>query len=73
MRRILLSAVMMLSLFLGVYKSRLALLDDTSADPVAVYPLAVSMLPEADQLALSRGIPIGSGLDLARLLEDYLS
>lgn len=73
MRRITTTMLLFLWLFLGVHRGQLALLEEGSADPLQVYPMSVSMLPEADRQSLIQGIPIDSKLQLAHLLEDYLS
>ena len=73
MKHHLLSAIVLLSLFLGVKDGYLALLRNDTSKPVAVYPMRACMLPKQDQLALSEGIPIHSTDQLNRLLEDYLS
>ena len=73
MRRITATMLLFLWLFLGVHSGQLALLQEDSKDPLQIYPLSVSMLPEADRQSLMQGIPIDSQLQLAQLLEDYLS
>lgn len=59
---------------LGSYQGRIALWEqDRTGDPLRIYPVSVSLLPEADQEALNRGICADSPEALARMLEDYLS
>lgn len=58
---------------LGVYEGRIAIWKDHQKDPVKVLPYQVSMLPEADQRALQKGIRIESLAQLHKMLEDYLS
>ena len=62
-----------LTLCLGVHKGQLALLKADSRVPVRIYPVEIRLLPPADQLSLTSGIEITDRLQLARLLEDYLS
>ena len=62
-----------LTLCLGVHKGQLALLRIDSRVPVRIYPVEIRVLPPADQLSLTSGIEITDRLQLARLLEDYLS
>ena len=73
MRQIVATAVFILSMYLGIRDGNLALFQWHSEEPVAVYSMQVSMLPERDRQALREGIPIHSRLQLAQLLEDYLS
>ena len=58
---------------LGVYEGKVALWKDHQKDPIKVLPYQVSMLPEADQKALEKGIHIESLSQLHKMLEDYLS
>ena len=58
---------------LGVYEGKVALWKDHQKDPIKVIPYQVSMLPEADQKALEKGIKIDSLAQLHKMLEDYLS
>ena len=58
---------------LGCKDGYLALWKDHEPDPVRIFPYSVASLPEADQQALEKGIPLKSQQDLLRLLEDYLS
>ncbi len=61
------------ALLLGNCNGYIALWQDTDPQPLQVYPYRVEMLPEADQQALNRGIPIAGFQELNQLLEDYLS
>lgn len=58
---------------LGVYEGKVALWKDHQKDPIKVLPYQVSMLPQADQKALEKGIHIESLSQLHKMLEDYLS
>ena len=58
---------------LGVSDGYIALWKDGGAKPVQVFPYRAENLPVADQKALADGIRIDSELELAQLLEDYLS
>ena len=58
---------------LGVYEGKVALWKDHQKNPIKVIPYQVSMLPEADQKALEKGIKIDSLAQLHKMLEDYLS
>ena len=58
---------------LGNCDGYIALWRDTNTTPVRIFPYRIEMLPESDQQALERGIPITDEQELIRLLEDYLS
>lgn len=64
-----------LSIFiLGSYQGHIALWEqERTGEPIQIYPVSVSMLPEADREALERGICADSQEALAAMLEDYLS
>ena len=68
-----LSAILSLSLLLGVHSGYIALWQDDDPEPVRVFPYRVSVLPERDQALLEAGIQIESESRLHSLLEDYLS
>ena len=68
-----LSAILSLSLLLGVHNGNIALWQDDDPEPVRVFPYRVSVLPERDQALLEAGIQIESESRLHSLLEDYLS
>lgn len=58
---------------LGIHDGRVALWKDDDPQPLQVFPYQASLLPEADQQALRRGIHAETPQELAGLLEDYLS
>ncbi|MBR4289175.1 MAG: BofC C-terminal domain-containing protein [Oscillospiraceae bacterium] len=58
---------------LGISDGYITLWRDGSTQPLQVFPYQAQMLPEADQLALEKGIRIDSQQELDQLLEDYLS
>ena len=66
-------AALTLMFLLGSHKGYLALWKEDNPDPYQIFPVKVESLPQADQEALSRGIPARSDLELAGLLEDFLS
>ena len=67
-------AVLLTAIFLlGTHKGYLALWKEDRADPFQIFPVKVSSLPEADQVALASGIPARSETELSSLLEDFLS
>ena len=68
-----LSCIIAVGFLLGCYKGYLALWTGSQPEPTQVFPYPVSALPPADQEALKKGIYAEDQLDLARLLEDYLS
>ncbi len=65
--------ILCLGFLLGVHNGQIALWQDDDPQPIKVFPYSASCLPEADQKALHKGIPINSKEDLARLLEDFFS
>jgi len=71
--RKLFSCFLLLSLLLGCHKGYVALFQAGSSEPMQIFPYPVTSLPQADQLALSQGIPIQNQTELARLMEDFLS
>ena len=66
-------AALILSFVLGSYNGQIALWREGQAQPLRVFPYQVAALPEKDQAALEKGIPLGSEEELIRLIEDYLS
>ena len=71
--RISFSFIILLGFLLGSFKGYLALWTEDDPDPFQIYPVEVSILPEADQKALSEGIYARSEPELNHMLEDYLS
>lgn len=67
------AAVLLLAFLLGSHKGYLALWKEDRPEPFQIYPVKVDSLPPADQEALAQGIPARSDLELAELLEDFLS
>ncbi|MGM9588960.1 MAG: hypothetical protein ACI3V0_02160 [Faecousia sp.] len=68
------SITMALAAFLlGSHKGYLALWKEDSPEPCQIFPIKTSSLPESDRLNLEQGIPARSELELASLLEDFLS
>ncbi|MBE6934296.1 MAG: hypothetical protein E7462_04505 [Ruminococcaceae bacterium] len=65
--------ILLLGFLLGVYEGKIALWKDNQVKPMKVFPYQVSMLPEADQRALQKGIKINKLSQLYKLIEDYLS
>lgn len=58
---------------LGSHKGYLALWKDGNPEPFQIFPVKADSFPVSDQLALEEGIPARSELELAELLEDFLS
>lgn len=73
MKRRDLALLLLMTLTLGCHKGYLALFEEGVPAPVKTYPYRIEGFPQADQEALRRGIPIASGEELTRLLQDYLS
>ena len=66
-------AAVALTFLLGVHDGYIALWKEGSPEPAEVFPYKASLLPEADQTRLEKGIRIESKKDLLELMEDYLS
>ena len=64
---------LLLGFLLGISDGYIALWKDGTTQPVRVFPYRAENLPVADQRALEKGIHLDSELELAQLLEDYLS
>ena len=58
---------------LGCHEGFVALWKPPAEEPAAVFPYAVTSLPQADQQRLKKGIEIPNSDALMALLEDYLS
>ena len=69
----LLCTMWMASFLLGVHDGKIALWRDEETEPMKVFPYSVSLLPDAEQERLRKGIPIESMDDLNKLVEAYLS
>ncbi len=65
--------VLCLGFLLGIHDGRIALWQGEDPEPIQVFPYRASMLPEADQNALQKGIRFESIEQMRSLLEDYLS
>lgn len=65
--------ILLLYLTLGSFRGYVALFDKGAAEPKQIFPCPVSSLPDADQQALEKGIPVRTEDELNRLLEDFLS
>ena len=65
--------IVLMGMFLGIYRGQLALWQDNTAVPEKIYPCQIQTLPEADRLLLERGIPIHSHKELTSRLEDLMS
>ncbi len=68
-----LRGLLALSLILGSWRGYVALFEAGKDTPRQIYPYKVCTLPQADQDAITEGIPVRSEKQLAHLLEDYLS
>lgn len=68
-----LTSLLALYVILGSWKGYVALFDKGNEEPKQIFPTLVSTLPEADQIALEKGIIVRNQRDLNQLLEDLLS
>ncbi len=71
--RQLLCTAALAAFLLGSHKGYLALWKEDRPEPYQIFPVKIDSLPEADQAQLVLGIPARSDLELAELLEDFLS
>lgn len=71
--RILMSNILLFGFLLVVYEGNVALWRDDTSHPIKVFPYSASMLPQADQQRLEKGIHVDSLKELYKMLEDYLS
>lgn len=67
------TAALAVMFLLGNHKGYLALWKEDRPDPYQIFPVKVESLPPSDQESLARGIRARSDLELAGLLEDFLS
>ena len=58
---------------LSVYRGHIALFFANKNQPIEVYDVKITSLPEADAERLVYGIPAADENELQRLLEDYCS
>ena len=72
-KRKILTNLVLLGFILGIHEGRVALWKDNQKNPMKVFPYQASMLPEADQQRLEKGIHVDSLSELYKLIEDYLS
>ena len=68
-----LTNLVLFGFILGIHEGRVALWKDNQKSPMKVFPYQASMLPEADQQRLEKGIHVDSLSELYKLIEDYLS
>ena len=67
------TAALAVMFLLGNHKGYLALWKEDRPDPSQIIPEKDESLPPSDQESLARGIRARSDLELAGLLEDFLS
>ena len=67
------SILLLISLYLGMSNSHLAVYSQTDPNPLQILPYDVAMFSESDQKRLKEGIPFSTAAELSRLLEDYTS
>ena len=65
--------ILLLGFLLGCHQGRVALWIDGNIAPIQIFPCAVTALPHTDQQHLTEGIHVTDKLELAQLMEDYLS
>ena len=65
--------IVLLGFLLGIHEGKVALWKDNDPQPIKVFPYQAELLPEADQKALEKGIPVESIRQLRQMIEDYFS
>lgn len=73
MKRSILYLSLIFTFLLGIHDGYIALWTAETEKPAYVFPYQAASLPEADRLALEKGIPLENREQLQALLEDYLS
>ena len=68
-----LGKILVFAYLLGVKDGFITLWKDGAPEPIQVFPYRADSLPESDQKALEKGIPIDDKTELLHILEDYLS
>ena len=69
----LLYSILVLGFTLGIHHGSVALWEDGLRTPLAVFPLRVDHLPDADRQLLENGIRAETASEVTAILEDYLS
>ena len=67
------TALLTLTVIVGVWRGYVALFDPGKEEPRQIFPTQIASLPAADQAALESGILVRNQRDLQQLLEDFLS
>ena len=65
--------ILLLCFLAGIYRGHVAIWQRDDPEPMITLPYLADLLPKADRLALSRGIPLNTQEDLTRFLEDFCS
>ena len=65
--------ILLFSILVGIHNGRIAIWQGEDPQPTAVLPYRADLLPEADRIALEKGIRLDSREDLTRFLEDFCS
>ena len=72
-KRVIATNLLLFGFILGIHEGKIALWKDNQSKPMKVFPYQASILPEADQQRLEKGIHVDSLSELYKLVEDYLS
>ena len=68
-----LSYILLAGILVGIHNGRLAVWQGEDPQPSVILPYPADLLPEADRMALEKGIRMESKEDLIRFMEDYCS
>ena len=72
-KRWIVTQILVLGFILGIHEGKVALWKDNGAKPIKVFPYQASLLPEADQKRLEKGIHVDSIGELRKMIQDYFS
>lgn len=72
-KHIYINVILLLGFMAGIHQGRIAIWCNEDPEPYMILPYYANMLPEADQAALEKGVPLTSGDALIQFIEDYCS
>lgn len=68
-----LSYIMLAGFLVGIHNGRIAIWQGEDPQPKTVLPYPADLLPEADRVALEKGIRLDTREELIRFMEDHCS
>ena len=73
MKSVLMIFIMLAGFYLGNYNGHLAFWDSKNQTPLEIYPYAIDIYTQSDQVHLKEGIKVATSKELASLIDDYTS